>query len=152
MGDIDMEISIPIDNDGYTLLRCSFCGEFFKLTPDDCNDDAILDIFCPACGLSGDDFLTEDVIELALAMTKNVAIDIIYDKMKKMENKFKGGCISFKAGTKPKPEPENPIQTGIEALSITHFECCNRTAKIKPMLKISGCCCPLCGVKNFEFK
>ena len=26
-----IEISIPADNDGFVLLQCSYCGEFFRL-------------------------------------------------------------------------------------------------------------------------
>ncbi|SMC61872.1 hypothetical protein [Papillibacter cinnamivorans] len=150
MADIEMEISIPTDNNGYVLLQCPFCGEYFKLTPDDYEDEGILDIFCPSCGLCGENFITEDVLELAMAMTKNVAMDMIYDAMKKWEKQFDSGLITFNAGKKPKPEPENPIQSGIEALTIIHLPCCQRTAKIKPMLKFTGCYCPFCGVKEYE--
>ncbi len=134
MSDIKMEISIPADNNGYVLLQCPFCGEYFKLTPDDCEDEGVLDVFCPSCGLSGESFITEDVLELAMAMAKNVAMDIIYDEMKKWEKQFNSGFITFKAGKKPKLEPENPIRAGIEALTIIQFPCCKRTAKIKRML------------------
>ena len=30
MGDIQMEISIPTDNDGFVLLQCEWCKEFFS--------------------------------------------------------------------------------------------------------------------------
>jgi hypothetical protein len=90
------------------------------------------------------------VLELALTMGKNKAMDMIYDEFKKMERKFKKGPVTFKAGKRPKQEPENPIRSGIEALEITTFLCCNRTAKVKPILKIAGCYCPFCGVKNYE--
>jgi hypothetical protein len=67
-----------------------------------------------------------------------------------MEKKFKNGLISFKAGKKPTPESETPIQAGIEVLVITNFPCCHRNSKIKPLLKITGCYCPFCGVKEYE--
>lgn len=152
MADSEMEISIPADNNGYVLLQCPFCGEYFKLTPDDCEDEGVLDVSCPSCGLSGENFITEDVLELAMAMAKNVAMDMIYDEMKKWEKQFNSGFITFKAGKKPRPEPENPIRAGIEALTIIQFPCCKRTAKIKPMLKFTGCYCPFCGVKEFELE
>ena len=152
MAEIKMEISIPADNDGYVLLQCPFCGEYFKLTPDDFEDEGVLDIYCPSCGLSGDDFFTEDVVELAITMSKNVAMDMIYNEMKKWEKKLNSGIITFKAGKKPKPEPENAIRAGIEALSITRFQCCKRSAKIKPILKFTGCYCPFCGVKAYELE
>lgn len=47
------EISIKSDNDGFILLQCSLCGEFFKLLASDLNDDSTLNIWCPYCGLNG---------------------------------------------------------------------------------------------------
>ena len=96
--------------------------------------------------------VTEDVIELALAMTINRVSDVIYDNFKKMERQFKKGPITFKAGRRPKHEPENPIHSGIEAMEIATFSCCKRTAKVKPILKLTGCYCPFCGVKNYEIE
>ena len=150
MSDATFEISIPADNDGYALMQCPNCGEFFKVKPDDFEDDGVLEIYCPACGLVGDSYITEDVLELATAMAQNYATDLIYNELKKMEKQFKGGFVSFSAGKKPKPEPENPIRDGIEALAVTLFPCCKRSAKVKPLLQITGCYCPFCGVKNYE--
>ena len=145
-----MEISIPTDNDGYILCQCPTCGEFFKITPTDYEDDRIINIFCPGCGLASEDYLTDDVLELAQAMATNYATDVLYDELKKWENQFKGSFVSFKAGKKPDPVPENPIKAGIDSLIIAHFSCCSRSAKVKPILKITGCYCPFCGVKDFE--
>jgi len=145
-----MEIPIPTDDDGYVLLKCPQCGTFFKATPSDVKYDGVLELFCPCCGLTSDNYITDDVLELATAMTQNKAMDLIYDEFKKMEHQFSKGPVTFKAGKKPKHEQENPIRSGIETLETATFPCCNRTAKIKPMLKMTGCYCPFCGVKNFE--
>jgi len=148
--EFNIEISIPTDDYGYVLLKCSHCGTFFKATPDDIENDGVLELYCPSCGLNSYNYITEDVLELAFAMNHNKAVDIIYDEFKKMERQFKKGPITFKAGKRPKHEPENPIRSGIEALEVTSFPCCNRTAKVKPILRITGCYCPFCGVKNYE--
>ncbi len=145
-----IKISVPTDDYGYILLQCSHCGTFFKSTHADIEDDRVLEIYCPSCGLTSDTYVTEDVLELAVAMGQNKAIDLMYDEFKKMERQFKKGPVTFKAGKRPKHEPENPIHSGIEALETTTFPCCNRTAKVKPILKITGCYCPFCGVKNYE--
>ena len=147
---ITFEISIPSDDDGYILLQCQYCGTFFKVPSDDIENDALLDIYCPSCGLVSDTSLTEDVIELAQAMVQNYAMDMIYDAFKDLERKTKKGIVQFKAGKKPKHEAENPIRTGIEALEISRFNCCKKNAKIKPLLKMTGCYCPFCGVKEYE--
>jgi predicted RNA-binding Zn-ribbon protein involved in translation (DUF1610 family) len=150
MSDTTFEISMPTDNDGYVLFQCPNCGEYFKITPSDYEAETNLENFCPACGLAGENYITEDVIDLAMVIAQNYANDLIYNEMKKWERKFNKGMVTFKAGKKPKPEYENPIRAGIETLSITSFTCCRQKAKIKPLLKFTGCYCPFCGVKNYE--
>lgn len=148
--DFNLTISIPADEDGFVLLQCPNCGTYFKATPYDIQDDGILELFCPSCGLAGENYITEDILELAIAMTKNRAMDIIHKEFKEMESQFRKGPVTFKTGKPPKHEPENPIRSGIEALELASFHCCQRVAKIKPILKMTGCYCPFCGVKNYE--
>ena len=147
---MEMAIEIPSDNDGFALLQCSLCGEYFKITPSDYEDDTVLELCCPNCCLICEDYFTEDVIDLAMAKTQNYAMDLIHNEMKKWEQQFKGGCVTFKAGNKPKEEYESPIYVTIEALTIHQYRCCGRKVKIKPMLQIIGSYCPFCGVKEFE--
>lgn len=148
--EISFEITIPADDDGYILLRSEHCGEFCKIMAGDCENDEILSIYCPGCGLISESYITEDVLELAQAMAENYAVDALYDAFKDMEKKTKNIFLQFKAGKKPRHKEENPIRSGIEALDITGFDCCRKSAKIKPMLKITGCYCPFCGVKEYE--
>lgn len=151
--EIYMTISIPTDDEGYVLLKCEYCGTFFKASPSDIKDDGVLRIFCPSCGLTSESYVTEDVIELAMRMTKNKVNDMIYDMFKDLERHNKrNSMIKFKAGKRPKHETEDPIRSGIEALEITTFPCCGRTAKIKLLLKMTGAYCPFCGVKNYEIE
>lgn len=151
--EIHMSISIPTDDEGYVLLKCEKCGSYFKVTPSDKEDDGILHIFCPSCGLVSDNYLTEDVIELALKMSKNSVNDIIYDMFKDLEKHNKrNNMVKFKMGNRPKHEVEDSIRSSVEALEITTFLCCRRTAKIKPLLRMTGAYCPFCGVKNYEIK
>lgn len=150
--EIHMTISIPTDDEGYVLLKCEHCGTFFKGTPSDLQDDGVLHIFCPSCGLTSDSYITEDVLELAMKMTKNKVNDMIYDMFKDLERHSKNSIVKFKAGKRPRHESEDPIRSGIEALEICTFPCCKRTAKIKPLLKMTGAYCPFCGVKNYEIE
>lgn len=145
-----MEITIPSDNDGYILLKCPLCVEYFKIETSKLKDDKYLEIYCPSCGLSSDNYLTDDVIELAMNMADNYMIDTLYEEFKKLERKSKKGVVRFSVGKKPKAKPEMPIHFGIQALEKTRFECCHSTAKVKPLLKMTGCYCPFCGVKEYE--
>ncbi len=142
-----MKISIPSDTDGFVLFQCPLCGEFFKLTPNDTQADDVIEIWCPSCGLKSENYFTEDVIELAMKMAENVAMDMIFKEMQKWERQFKGSGLTFKAGKKPRSKPESPIIAGIEALEIQQYDCCKRQAKIKPIVKFTGSYCPFCGVK-----
>lgn len=148
---IEFEIELPSDDDGYTLLQCEHCGTFFKCCPSDIKDEGVLDIFCPSCGLISGNYLTDDVIQLAEKMEENYVNKSIYAMFKGLEKQTKQSPVRFDAGRKPDIEDEEPIRSGIEALSFTDFPCCNKTAKIKPLLQMTGCYCPYCGVKNYEF-
>ena len=117
MSTIIGEVSIPADDQGFVLMQCPLCGEFFKIKPEDYHAEDVIEIWCPSCGLKAENYFTDDVIELALKKTKNYANDLIYNEMKKWEKKFKGSFISFKAGKKPQHEEEYPIKY----LSLIHI-------------------------------
>ncbi len=150
--DFNITIDIPVDDEGYSLLTCEHCGTFFKAHPSDVQDDAVLQIFCPSCGLTSDNYFTDDVIELAMNMTQNHLNDMIHNMFKDLEKNSRNSIVKFKAGCKPIPQSEEPIRSGIEAMQIVTFPCCQRTAKIKPLLRMTGCYCLFCGVKNYEIK
>ena len=84
------EIAIPADNDGFALLQCNLCGEFFKLKPSDVQSDEVLNIWCPVCGLISDGYFTQDVIDLALKMydSKEYSIRQILDASKLSKTTF----------------------------------------------------------------
>ena len=147
-----LQISIPSDDDGYVLLRCQHCGTYFKITTSDAEDDGILNLYCPSCGLISEHYLTPEVVELAQVKVQNYAMDTLYDVFRDLERSTKHSFTQIKAGKKPKRTRENPVKSGIEAMVISSFKCCQRSAKIKPLLRITGCYCPFCGVKEYEIE
>jgi len=150
--EITFEISIPSDNDGYILLQCEHCGGYFKVTSGDINDEQLLNLYCPECGLVSENYLTEEVIGVAQLLAHNYALDFVYSTLKNIESKTKNKGFQIKVGNKPKPENINTIRSGIDTLKIVKFECCQRSAKIKPLLIMTGCNCPFCGVKEYDIK
>lgn len=145
------EISIPPDDDGYILLQCEHCGSFFKATASDIKNDDVLNIHCPSCGLISDNYYTEDVIELAHTKALNAANNMIYDMLKKLERgNSSRNSLRIEVGKKPDEEYESPIRSITDNLEIKNFSCCKRNAKINPLLKMSACYCPFCGVMCFE--
>lgn len=141
-------IEIPCDDDGFVLLQCPKCGELFKLKSESYESDDVLEVSCPSCGLSSDNYLTDDVIELAQAKAKNMAAKLVGKEMKKLEKKVKGVSVSLNSDFKL--EEESILQPSVDALEIVCCEQCERMAKISKLLIMSSFVCPLCGVSNFN--
>ncbi|MFJ7890375.1 TFIIB-type zinc ribbon-containing protein [Lysinibacillus xylanilyticus] len=147
MTDLNIEISIPSDKDGFCLMQCPLCGGFFKLKPQDIEAEDMIRIWCPNCGFESQNYFTEDVIELALAKTENMHTDAIFDSFNKLKRQNRNKNVSVKVN-KPSHKHENPIIAGIELLDIQKYNCCQREAKIKPIVKLIGSYCPFCGVND----
>lgn len=152
MCDVDIQISIPSDNDGFILLKCPLCGEFFKLKPTEMEAEDVIEIWCPCCGLKSDDYLTDDVIELALRIAQNIAMDGLSNKFKKLEEELDGSFISLQVDEEDTRELETPIVSVIDSLEVQKYKCCKRYAKIKPLIKMCNSYCPYCGVIYDEFE
>jgi len=144
----EFEITIPTDDDGFVLLRCPKCGEYFKLLPSEFNDDNVDEIFCPQCGLTSETYITDDVIELGTAITHNQMLDMIEGLFDGLEKSTKKSMIQFKTTKKAKREDEIPIRSSVDALEKTEFDCCNRSAKLRGLLIYCGSYCPYCGGKQ----
>jgi predicted RNA-binding Zn-ribbon protein involved in translation (DUF1610 family) len=150
MSEHSIEISIPTDNSGYLLLQCPLCGELFKLLPKQAEDDAVLEIRCPGCGLVSDNYLTEDVVELAMAKAGNVFLDELHKEMRKLEMQTKNSLVQVKAGKQPQHDPEPILMPSIDALTEKACENCVRRMKIAPALLFSVYTCPYCGESEFN--
>lgn len=149
--EVTFQISVPMDEEGFVLLKCPLCGELFKLHPSDYQDDSVFKVYCPACGLVSDSYITDDIIELGMAMAENYANALIINELKKFEKKTKG-CINFKVSKKSAKKPEQPIMLTIETLEKIVYPCCKKEVKLKPILKMSGSFCPYCGVMDYGFE
>lgn len=144
MEDISFEITIPTDDDGYVLLQCPKCGEKFKLTPSDIKSEDVKDIYCPLCGLTSENFLPDDVVELAQVKAINQFMGSLHNEMKKLERKTKNSAVQIKAG-KYKEEEEVRLHSTIDSMEIAELDCCDKTVKVRNLLKYSGYYCPFCG-------
>lgn len=150
LGDeITFEIAIPTDEDGFVLLKCPICGELFKLIPSDYRDDSVSSIYCPSCGLAGESYITDDVLELAMNIAENQKNELVLKTLKKLERKTKGSMIRIETKTKIRKKSEQPIMLTVENLEQKVYPCCKLAAKIKPILKMSGSYCPYCGVMDY---
>lgn len=145
-----MEITIPIDEDGFVLLQCHFCEEYFKIKSSDMNSDDMYQIWCPYCGLISDSYVSEEVIDVALGKITNMAMQELYSTFKDMEKKTRNSFVSFKTGQKPNDIFITPIKNRIDKLEICNYKCCKNQAKIIPLSKYIGNYCPFCGGRYDE--
>ena len=145
------KIPIKSDNEGFILLQCNLCGEFFKLLASDLNDDSNLNIWCPYCGLNGKKYYTQEVLDISMKIAKNEVNKLMFNSLKELERKIKNNkFMTFKCGREPEQEVITLIKPRIENLEIKKYECCKIKAKIRPVSISTGSYCPLCGGANFE--
>lgn len=118
-----IKVEIPTDSDGYVLFQCSLCGEYFKLRPSDYEQEDVIDVWCPSCGLKASNYLTDEVIKLAYTKLQNVVMDSLHDDLKRMEHGNKYDNICFKAGKRPRHIKENSIMYSIDTLEEVFYPC-----------------------------
>lgn len=148
MSERSTQISIPTDLDGFLSLECPFCEGRFKLSASEVQEDDVVLIHCPICGLSDEpnSFLTSEVVEAANIMLQNLAYDVVNDAMKGWERRSRGNkSMTFKAGRPIRHEPE-AVLIEDDSLKLHVFECCDRSAKVSVMDAALILKCPYCGV------
>ena len=144
--DIKFEMSVPADEEGYVLLKCPSCGEKFMLTVEDIEDEATIDIWCPNCGLTHENYLDDDIYELAERIVENQVAEMLTDLSKSLEKSFRNSKnIKFKHGKEIKKEAELPIGRKTGDYEEKRYLCCGKTARISSIKKLEGSYCPFCG-------
>lgn len=150
MEDLRLKVTVPSDEDGYVLFRCPHCGELFRIAVDYCEDDSILDIHCPLCGIAAGNFLTEDVVDLALTKATNVLMPELEKLLKKELSGTRNSFASFSVKTNHNEKIETPIRQTIEAHKKVTCRDCNRMSKVSYALAMSSYTCPYCGIGQFN--
>ena len=143
---VTIPISIPSDDEGFVLLKCPTCGEKFMLKVEDIEDESLINIWCPNCGLPHDNYFDDDVYELTTKKAQNFAADLmnnLLDEMKKSTRSCKN--IKYKRGEEVKKIDEYPIGRKVVNYSKKEYLCCNRVAKISDIKMFEGGYCPFSG-------
>lgn len=149
MSDEIIEFSIPSDSDGYVTFGCPYCANTFKLHAGECQEDDIIEIFCPYCGLVDEPsaFLNDEIVQLAMDKVENVLVDILNSFSKNLERSFKGNSMIKVKTTKIDKKVEKEVFEVDSEEVIVEMPCCNRHLKVKFSAKESGVFCPYCGVR-----
>lgn len=145
-----IKVSIPSDDDGFITFQCPFCSEHFKLDSEEVQNDSLIEIYCPLCGLKDEQsgFLTDDVREHMKQIMENMAKGMLNDWAKDLEKQFRGNkSVSFKAGKPLKQVNPKNLYEREHDFDIIDLDCCNHKVKIKKQSVNSKVYCPYCGVK-----
>lgn len=144
---MEMQISIPLDEDGFIEMECDYCKNRFMLHESVYSDDANLHFFCPVCGLPNDinTFYCPEVLELAQQKVLNYAVDEFQRQLGPAMKKFnKNGFIKMSLTT-PKREPEKELYTPVNEYVLFHQDCCGVEVKALELDTQIGIYCPICG-------
>lgn len=147
MGDINLKISIPADDEGYVSFECPFCGERFKLKVDEFKEMDNTNLFCPMCGLTNEisNFYSKDVVEKAMEIAEQYAMDLINKMFKDLERSTRGNSFMKVKAKEIKTESTKVLYENDDELVIEKEKCCERNVKIRILDKFIGVYCPYCG-------
>lgn len=150
MGDFSLEISIPIDEDGFIEMECDYCKNRFMLHQDVYESEENINFFCPICGLPNriNTFFVPEVIEKAQQMAVNYMFEEIDRTLGKSIRQInKSGFIKMSM-KKPKKEVEKELYTPSGDYVKCKKNCCNIDVKVRNIDKEIGTYCPICGGMN----
>lgn len=149
MAEINFEIKVQGDSDGYISFECPYCGSDFKLKADEFQTDNSVysEMYCPYCGLNGEpnNFYTDDVIEQIQVIATNYMYEELnksFGKMAKELNKSNFIKMTYKPLKKLNVK-DLKTEDGVEKI----FKCknCNNHVKVLYCSGISKVFCSYCG-------
>lgn len=144
---MDIQLSIPLDKDGFIEMECDFCKNRFMLHESTYSGDTNLHFFCPVCGLPNDinTFYCPEVLELARQKTLNHAYEMIQQQLGSSIRKFnKNGLVRMSLEV-PKQEPEKELYAPSNDYVQSHKSCCRIDVKTLEIDNQIGIYCPICG-------
>ncbi|TBX07376.1 hypothetical protein [Clostridium perfringens] len=150
MSDVNFEIKIDGDSEGYVTFECPFCESEFKLNASEFqNDDNIFtELFCPYCGLTDgiNKFYSKEVIEQAKAIAYNSMMEQINQMFSDFKRSVRGSKhikVNFKELKKVNLKELKDKDTVEEIFSCPM---CENHVRVLYCAGISKIFCPYCGV------
>ena len=161
MSDIKMNLSFPLDTDGFFRRECPFCFREFKILlrkeelvdltqkgidsymidqkeeVTDEEEEIHSEYFCPYCGqkASHDCWWTQEQLAYINVVTKNMIAKMINEQLirpfKKTSGRTSGGLISIKFEVKDMKHQKPWISPEVNDMNIFCLPCCKRKMKIE---------------------
>lgn len=147
MKNVSLEISIPLDGDGYIEMECDYCKNRFMLYHDVYESEENINFFCPICGMPNrsNSFFVPEVLEKAQQKALNYMYDEIEREIGKTIKQINRNSFIKMSMNKPKREAEKELYVPAENYVVCKKNCCNIDVKIKSIDKETGTYCPVCG-------
>ena len=144
---MDLQISIPLDKDGFIEMECDFCKNRFMLHESTYKDDSNIHFFCPICGLPNtiNTFYCQEVLDLARQKAVNYMNEMLQRELGATVRRInKSGFVKMSLKT-PKQEPEIELYAPINDYVLSHTACCEEDVKTPEIDNQIGIYCPICG-------
>lgn len=150
MSDVSLEVSIPLDEDGFVEMGCDFCKNRFMLHKDVYENEENLNFFCPICGLPNriNSFFCPEILEAAQRKALNYMYSEINHRLgKTIRDINRSGLIKMEMKI-PHQEAEKELYAPLKDYEVVHEICCDVDVKVKTLDKEIGIYCPICGGTN----
>ncbi len=150
MDETRLELTIPLDNDGFIEMECDYCKMRFMLYKDVYEDTSNLYFYCPICGIpnSINTFFVPEVIEKAEQKVVNYALDELEKALSNSMKQINKGGILKMSIKETKRIKERELYTPSETYVKCQNQCCNIEVKVKNIDKLTGVYCPVCGYEQ----
>jgi hypothetical protein len=127
--ELTLEMSLPLDSDGFLRRECPTCEREFKWLPSSDDDGADVVVpddagyFCPYCGVQAptESWLTQPQAALAQNMLQRQVLGPMLKDFGKDLDRNSGGLISVSMGY-DKPDELDPL-TGADDMRRVDFKC-----------------------------
>ena len=147
MSDATLEISIPLDEDGFIEMECDFCKNRFMLHKDVYESEDNINFFCPICGLPNrtNTFFCPEVLEKAQQKALNYMYKEIDRQLGKAMHEINRSGFIKMSMKKPHKEHEKELYAPSVNYETVQTKCCEVCVKVQNMDKEIGLYCPICG-------
>lgn len=141
-----LSISIPLDEEGYMLMQCPVCGDYFKVRSEDYEADDVGELWCPMCGLKNDSFWPDEVVELAKAKALNQLMGDFEKEIAGIGRTLaRQPFMKMTVSSHFDSEREGEMLPAVDAYEEVACRFCGRKEKLRPLPRYVGAFCAFCG-------
>ncbi|MDK2829894.1 MAG: hypothetical protein PWP67_2723 [Clostridium butyricum] len=150
MSDVQFEIKIQGDSEGYITFECPFCGSEFKLKADEfqSEDNSFTELYCPYCGLVNEinTFYSKEVMEQARIIAENYMADKINEMFGKFERSVRNNKFVKVEYKKLKKVNTKELKDKDTVEEVMECSICKNHEKVLYCSGVSKVFCSYCGV------